>query len=362
MVRLGLAAGGIDVTWSNDWEPAKAAMHESHFGATGVGEYVVADVAEVSAGQLPRSIDLAWASFPCTNLSLAGGRQGLSGSESGTFFQWTRILSELGECERPPVVAAENVVGLASSNGGDDLRAAIAELNGLGYSCDVLVIDARRFVPQSRPRLFVVGTLEAPATWGFVETDVRPSMVRRFFEDPTLRTHCAPLPRAPELRKTGFTAAAERLSATDPRWWDDHRTEAFRSSLSVLQADRLARLIGGSSVSYRTAYRRTRDGVPVWEIRQDDIAGCLRTARGGSSKQAVVRAGRGDFGVRWMTSREYLTLMGAPSFTVDGLRESQILFGCGDAVVVDVVEWLAKSYLVPLLDGTLASHPGEAAA
>ena len=66
------------------------------------------------------------------------------------------------EDDRPSVVALENVVGLATSHGGEDLSAAIAELNRLGYSVDVLTLDARRCVPQSRPRLFLVGAMEPP--------------------------------------------------------------------------------------------------------------------------------------------------------------------------------------------------------
>jgi DNA (cytosine-5)-methyltransferase 1 len=91
----------------------------------------------------------------------------------------------------------------------------------------------------------------------------------------------------------------------------------------------------------------------VWEIRPDDVAGCLRTARGGSSKQAVVQAGHGQVRVRWMTPREYARLMGAPEYRLDGLRRNQALFGFGDAVCVPVVTWLASHYLMPLLRGEL---------
>ena len=73
------------------------------------------------------------------------------------FWEFTRILQEMGE-RRPRVIMLENVVGFYSSNGGEDLRAAFERLNGLGYFCDLVYADARWFVPQSRPRLFIIGS------------------------------------------------------------------------------------------------------------------------------------------------------------------------------------------------------------
>ncbi len=351
LVRLGLESAGFTVVWSNDWEPAKHELYSGHF-APEDHTYVVGDIALVSSSNLP-SVDFAWASFPCTDLSLAGWRKGLAGDESGTFFAWTRILEELGD-NRPRVVAAENVIGLATSHGGDDLRTAVTELNKLGYSVDVLTLDARRFVPQSRPRLFLIGSLDPVATSSQPNAWLRPEWLDFVFQDETLTTHQAPLPDPPKATSTGFSALADRLPPGDDRWWDERRTALFLGSLSDMQRKRLDGLIKGKRVSYRTAYRRTRKGVAVWEVRADDIAGCLRTARGGSSKQAVVRTGNGTVRVRWMTPHEYLVLMGAPDYRIDGIRPLQVMFGCGDAVVVPVVEWLATNYLRPLLVGDLA--------
>jgi len=242
------------------------------------------------------------------------------------------------------------VNALANSRGGDDLAVAVRELNSLGYSVDVVAIDARRFVPQSRPRLFLVGALEPLDAAAEPDGDLRPDWLQTVYGDRTLRTHQAELPHLPKPLTIGFTASAEDLAEDDARWWPVERVSAFSASLSPVQSDRLAALISDSRVSFRTAYRRTRNGVPVWEVRPDDIAGCLRTARGGSSKQAVVKAGGGSLSVRWMTPREYARLMGAGDYRLDGLRDTQILFGFGDAVCVDVVSWLGENYLMPLVE------------
>jgi hypothetical protein len=80
--------------------------------------------------------------------------------------------------------------------------------------------------------------------------------------------------------------------------------------MASVQRERLEHFVNLDCTTARTAYRRTRNGIPVWEMRAEDISGCLRTARGGSSKQAVVIMGRGALKIRWMTGLEYARLMG----------------------------------------------------
>lgn len=358
LVRMGLEGAGFRVAWANDIEPDKQQMYTAHFQDDPAEHtYALGDVARVRAADLPAHLALAWASFPCTDLSLAGWRRGLGGQNSGTFWQFTKVLDDLGHGNRPPVVALENVSGLATSHGGDDLAAAVGELNRLGYSVDVLEIDARRFVPQSRPRLFLIGAQNPPSDEPLPNSELRPDSLQAVFGDPTLRTHRAALPAPPPPLTSGLSSTEyiERLRPHDPRWWDEQRTAAFLSSLSPMQSARISRLRRVRTLTYRTAYRRTRHGVAVWEVRPDDVSGCLRTARGGSSKQAVVQLGRGGVQVRWMTPVEYARLQGAGSYRLDGVRENQALFGFGDAVCVPVVQWLSKNYLLPLVRGELSS-------
>lgn len=353
LVRLGLEQAGFEVVWANDYEAAKKEMYEGNFGTSG-HDFVLGDVAEVSGSRLPDNLDLAWASFPCTDLSLAGDRKGLKGKQSGTYWEFARIIKELGD-KKPKTIALENVNGLATSHGGDDLAALVKSLNELGYSVDVMALDGRRFVPQSRPRIFIVGTTDVPEETNEQVSNLRPAWLQGVFSDSTLRTHRAALPEPPAMLLDGLHDYVEQMPVSDTRWWDESRTEKFLASLSPIQKARLDLLKEGRSHTYRTAYRRTRSGIPVWEIRPDGISGCLRTARGGSSKQAVVHAGNGRVSVRWMTSLEYARLMGAGEYNLEGLRENQILFGFGDAVCVPAVAWIAEHYLKPLALGKLQS-------
>lgn len=354
LARIGLERAGFRVVWANDLEHDKKAMYEDHFGLPTDDVFELGDVGLVDSEAVPKGAAVAWASSPCTDLSLAGGRAGFAGSQSGTFWQFIRILEDLKD-DRPEVVVLENVTGLATSHGGDDLTAAIRAFNTLGYSVDVLAIDARRFVPQSRPRLFVVGAQNPPADLPAPSSELRPDWLQWIYGDESLRTHRALLPDPPAPLTEGLSEMVEDMPLSDARWWDVSRTEAFVSSLSPTQRERVSTLKRTRGVKFRTAYRRTRKGRPVWEVRADDISGCLRTARGGSSKQAVVRLGNGRLKVRWMTPIEYARLMGAGDYNISQARDSQVLFGFGDAVAVPVVEWLADKYLKPLIMGTLGS-------
>jgi DNA (cytosine-5)-methyltransferase 1 len=317
LVRAALGRSGIEVVWANDVEPVKGRVYAENFGSE---HFRLGDVREVRGDDLP-DVDMATASFPCTDLSLAGNRQGIWAGESSMFWEFARVLGEMGQ-RRPRAVLLENVPGFATSHGGRDLRDALHRLNGLGYSCHVFTVDAASFVPQSRLRMFIVGAQAAPTTW--------PSM-------------------QPPVSTATLADVVERLPRADPRWWDTERTTRFVASLSDGQRGRLDMLQQGPT-TWRTAYRRTRDGVARWEIRPDAVAGCLRTARGGSSKQAVVEAGQGSAHVRWMTAWEYAALQGAPDHKFASVSENQAMFGFGDAVCVPVVEWIAREYLLPLLN------------
>ena len=351
----GMEKAGIDVIWSNDISATKHALFELGLPAASKHQFVLGDLANLSPTELPRNIDLAWASFPCTDLSLAGGRAGLHrGTASSTFWHFVKTLSSLGS-ERPAVIALENVTAFATSHSGRDISSAIRSLNGLGYSIDVLNIDARHFVPQSRPRLFLVGSLK-PIDSAHVDSVLRPSWLNGIFEDASLQTHRMPLPALPLALSEGLANSLEAMASDDQRWWSADRVQAYTESLSNLQRIRFDLLRSGDEVTFRTAYRRMRGGIPRWEMRNDGISGCLRTSSGGSSKQAVVALGHGETRIRWMTPREYATLMGTPTFPLDGVKQHHAYSGFGDAVCAPVVEWLSRHYLVPLLESSGVSQ------
>lgn len=152
MARIGLGEGW-ECLFANDNDPRKCAAYRANFG----GEHLLErSVTDVSACDLPGHADLAWASFPCQDLSLAGQRRGMSAARSGTFWAfWFLVEQLLRQGRGPRALMIENVVGLASSNGAADFAALTGALAQAGYSYDAHVVDAAGFLPQSRPRLFV---------------------------------------------------------------------------------------------------------------------------------------------------------------------------------------------------------------
>ena len=105
---------------------------------------------------------MAWASFPCQDLSLAGayaglGEVGAKMTRSGTFWHfWSHIKRLSREGRKPGTIVLENVFGALTSRGGADFVAISNALADGGYRFGAVVIDAVHFVPQSRQRVFFV--------------------------------------------------------------------------------------------------------------------------------------------------------------------------------------------------------------
>ncbi len=361
LVRKGLEPEGFDVVFANDIDKTKKRIYEANGNPT---EFILSDIKELSGYDVPQ-VDVAVASFPCTDVSVAGARAGLGGRYSSLVNEFLRIVEEM-RSRKPRVVVLENVLGFATSRGGSDLITTIENLNSIGYICDIIVLDAARFVPQSRPRIFVIAWTGRPTKLDLLfASDARPPWTFRFRErNPTLGLQTLDLPHLPHCSET-LANIVERFTPEHPAWWPRESLDRFDSSLSSIQHERLETLKSSDSLRWATAYRRTRQRKAVWEIRGDSISGCLRTGRGGSSRQAIVEAWHGDFRVRWMTAREYCRLQGAPDIDLAGVSENQGRFALGDAVCVPVISWLARNVLLPLLSeesdeaGSMTSASGN---
>jgi DNA (cytosine-5)-methyltransferase 1 len=355
LVRLALQRQGWRVVWANDIDADKAEMYRANFGED---DLVVDDIHKIPASDIPNAT-LYTASFPCQDLSIAGAMAGLNGKESGAFWGLIKILRDKGE-DRPPLVLLENVVGFLQSNGGKDLETALLALNDLGYVVDAMILNAVHWVPQSRARLFIVAKRETgdARTPFAMETDTRPEALFEFINlHQNIRWDIRPLPALPKP-KVFLPQIVEKLAEDDPHWWSRERCEYFYNQLSArhLMAARL--MIGMKKVSYATAFRRVRKGRSMAELRTDQIAGCLRTPRGGSGRQILFVAGFGKYRVRLLTARECARLQGVPdSYDLDGIPLNQALFGFGDAVCVPAVEWIVKKYLAPIAAKQFAAMP-----
>src|SRR5213076_449520 len=159
------------------------------------------------------------------------------------------------------------------------------------------------------------------------------------------------LPRLPRHRK-GITSILENLPETSPEWWNEKRTAYLLNQMSPRHRAVADKMINAAGWSFGTVFRRVRSGRSMAELRVDGIAGCLRTPRGGSGRQILVKAGFGEFYARLLTPRECARLMGADDLIISGSL-NKALFGFGDAVCVPVIEWIAENYLNPVINELL---------
>jgi DNA (cytosine-5)-methyltransferase 1 len=362
MVREGLGAGW-QCLFANDNDREKAASYAANFGRQGL---IVGDVARLTTANLSGVASLAWVSFPCQDLSLAGDRAGLGGSRSGTFWAFWRLMQALrAEGRAPRVIVVENVLGLLSSHDGADFAVLVDALVEGGYRAGALVIDAALFVPQSRERVFVVAV---DAALIIPDEIVAPRPETPFHSPMLVKAQKRLSPKAqaawlwfrleaPAKRNLALVDIVED-TPTGVSWHTQTETDRLRALMSPIN---LAKVDAARSSGARAAgavFRRMRPGedgadvsgqrVQRAEIRFD-IAGCLRVPSGGSSRQTIMMVEGDTVRSRLMSPRECARLMGLPDSYKLPADLNEALGLMGDGVVVPVVRHLAEHILEPLM-------------
>jgi DNA (cytosine-5)-methyltransferase 1 len=140
---------------------------------------------------------------------------------------------------------------------------------------------------------------------------------------------------------------------TGVEWHTKEQTDHIISLMSPLHLERLRKTQLLKTKIVGTLYRRIRpneDGVKVQraEIRFDQIAGCLRTPVGGSSRQTIVVVEGPKVRSRLLSPRETARLMGVPEDypLPKSYNEAYHLFG--DGLAVPVVRWLSNHLLTQI--------------
>lgn len=106
---------------------------------------------------LPENADLVIGGFPCQDISINGKKAGVSGERSGLY----RAMVETVRRVQPKVFIAENVKGLLMKYNQDSLQKVIKDFENLGYNVNYSLYNSANFgVPQTRERVFIVGTLK----------------------------------------------------------------------------------------------------------------------------------------------------------------------------------------------------------
>ena len=360
MARLGLGSGWRCL-FANDFSLKKVQAYRTNFSPA--DELIYGDVYNLTTADLPGQADLAWASFPCQDLSLAGKQKGLSGERSGSFWGFWRLMQQLQVEERTvPLIVLENVVGTISSRNGEDFNVLLDTLASADYRVGPLVLNAVHWVPQSRPRLFVIGvhnsiTLPQHLRAYMPNTFLHPAALQRAFAQAPEQVRETwvwwNLPK-PAHRKMVLADVIEE-HPTSVRWHTEDETKRLYELMpaihraKVSDAQRNGRAVG-------TVYRRIRQNdhnekAQVAEVRFDGVSGCLRTGSGGSSKQFIFVVEGDLIRSRLLSTREAARLMGIPEEYQLPENYSDAYHLLGDGLAVPVVAWLERNLLTPLLGG-----------
>ena len=346
----GLVTEALSTTfcpvWANDICEKKAAVYNANHTK---GTLRVGPIERVRGKDLPRAA-LSWASFPCQDLSVAGKMEGIGSARSGLVWNWLRVMDEM--VERPGVVVAENVVGLVSAHGGTHYRRLHEALVERRYRVGAVIIDARFWLPQSRQRVFVIGvskeadltglTLETPDPW------YHPAALREAAVGLRDWLWWA-LPR-PFISRRALEKIIDFDAPTDESEKCSHNLGLIPEHHREMMYEAVAR-----GMRVFPGYKRIRKGRQVLELRFDGLAGCLRTPRGGSSRQVLVIYDGTRFRTSLLTVGEATRLMGLPpSFRIPGTYNEGYQ-AMGDAVAIPVVRHLGQFLLHPLVERSLST-------
>lgn len=363
MARAGL---GRDwhCTFANDFDPMKGATYRLNWGDA---DLLVEDINLVDTEQLPGKIDLAWASFPCQDLSLAGNFAGIGlrtdneQTRSGTFWAFWRLIRGLHKKGRAPrQVVLENVVGALTANDGRDFAAISAAISGTGYRFGAVVVDAKLFLPHSRPRLFIIcvrDDLEIPR-------ELQSASEMPVWHPATLVTAYGLLSRTskkrwiwwkmptPKKHSVRFADLIESIP-TGVEWNTKAQTARLIRMMSPIHRAKLKMAMKSGIRQVGAVYKRTRvengEKIQRAEVRFDDIAGCLRTPSGGSSRQSILMVEGRSVRSRLLSPREAVRLMGLPDSYRLPSKYNDSYHVAGDGVAVPVVRFLAENLLEPIL-------------
>jgi DNA (cytosine-5)-methyltransferase 1 len=336
-------SGYFNPLWANDICPKKADVYRANHGS---GHFHLKSITDIHGASVPAA-EVSWASFPCQDLSLAGNIGGIGGLRSGLVWQWLRILDE--QPLRTPILVAENVVGLVSASRGLYYRQLHAALVERGYQVGAIMLDAVNWVPHSRPRIFVVAVAKPINVSPFAVSQPSWCHTKAIIEaaDGLESWVWWKLPK-PSQRKQSLVDLVD----LEIPCYEESRSAKLLGLISKEHAREMDSYLPGT-VRIFPAYRRTRNGKQVLELRFDEVAGCLRTPEGGSSRQfLVIKHADGSVGVRLLSAREAARLMGAPdAYKLPGTYNDAYK-AMGDAVAVPVARFLARQLLLPLAKQT----------
>ena len=329
-IRLGFERQGGKCVFTSEWNTWSQKTYRANFGDD---HELNGDITQIHERDVPDH-DVLLAGFPCQPFSIAGvskknslGRaHGFACDTQGTlFFDVARIINE----KRPKAFLLENVKNLVSHDKGRTFDVIMRTLrHELGYTVAAKVIDAKRFVPQHRERIVIVGFRE-DVGFDFDAVDL-PSVD----EGPRLASILHP-EDGTEPAEAPFTEGAKakvaaKYTLTDNLW-------------AYLQA-------------YAAKHRAAGNGFGFGLVGPDDVARTLSARYHKDGSEILISRGKGK-NPRRLTPRECARLMGFPDDWKIPVSDTQAYRQFGNAVAVPVFEAVARA-MVPGIQSLIEAEAG----
>ena len=323
-IRRGFESIGGRCVFTSEWDKYARQTYEANYPHDTHG--IAGDIWNVDLDDIPKH-DVLLGGFPCQPFSLAGvskknslGRaHGFACEAQGTlFFRVAQII----KAKQPKAFMLENVKNLKSHDKGNTFRVIRDVLeNELGYHVSVKVVDAKRWVPQHRERIFIVGFKEDV---GFEWPD----------ED------LWPVPgtvRLSSVLHNRHFAVPEKYTLSAHLW-------------NYLQ-------------DYKKKHQAAGNGFGCSVVGPQDVARTLSARYHKDGSEILVDQGEGR-SPRRLTPRECARLMGYPeSFVIpESVSDTQLYHQFGNSVVVPAVEAVAKAMKPFLMLSASKKLPRPAAA
>ncbi|EAA3840636.1 DNA (cytosine-5-)-methyltransferase [Salmonella enterica] len=370
----GMARAGLGKQWrclfANDMDPIKASTYIDNWGDE---HFDIRDVREIPSNDLPRHADLTWASFPCQDLSLAGNGLGIGDRDSradeitrsGAVWPFLDLISKLSEENRkPPLLVLENVLGLLTLDQGRHFAAICHQLSKTSYRYGAIIVDAKHFLPQSRPRVFIVAVSR--------HISIPANLVS---EKPLPEWHSSSLLRACDalaeevhddwvwwspgiMPEAKMKELADIIDCEDTNvlWHSADETQRLIRMMAPANRARLAKAQGSGETMIGSLYLRMRKEKGVnqqrAEITFSTVLGCLRTPKGGASRPRIIVVNGNQVKTRLLSVKEAAALMGLPDDFILPTAYQSAFKVIGDGLAVPSVRFLAERILEPLVMAT----------
>lgn len=287
-IRTAFERSGGRCVFSSEWDKYAQETYEANFGEKPSG-----DITKIDASEIPDH-DILAAGFPCQPFSIIGKKNGFTDTRGTLFFDIERILKE----KQPYAFLLENVKMLQSHDKGRTFDVIKEKLTDLGYFIHYKVLNSLDFgMPQKRERIFIIGFKQ---------------------------NHPFKFPTGGNLPKIKLETLLENDEVVDKKHFASKKILNSRNGKV------------SNKPKHRTIWHENKSG----NIGVHPFSCALRA--GASYNYLLVD------GVRRLTPRENLRLMGFPDSFKIVVSDAQVRKQAGNSVVIPVVEEVVKSMVKAL--------------